>query len=35
MHRKTSETSFIDTLIPDKAGRNDHLDRIDRLIDWT
>lgn len=35
MHRKTSEPSFIDVLIPDQAGRNDQLDRIDRLIDWT
>ena len=32
--RKTSEPSFIDVLITDHAGRNDQLDRIDRMIDW-
>ena len=26
--------AFIDVLLPPNAGRNDRLDRIDRLIDW-
>ena len=34
MHRKTSEPSFIDVLVPDHIGRNDQLDRIDQMIDW-
>ncbi len=34
MHRKTSEPSFIDVLVPDHIGRNDQLDRIDEMIDW-
>ena len=32
--RKTSAPSFIDVLVPDHIGRNDQLDRIDRMIDW-
>ncbi len=34
MHRKASEPSFIDVLVPDHIGRNDQLDRIDQMIDW-
>ena len=34
MHRKTSEPSFIDVLVPDHIGRNDQLDRIGQMIDW-
>ena len=34
MHLEASDPSFIDVLIPTNAGRNDRLDRIDRLIDW-
>ena len=34
MHRKTSEPSFINVLIPDHIERNDQLDRIDKMIDW-
>ena len=30
MHRKTSEPSFIDTLITDHVARIDQLDRIDQ-----
>ena len=32
--RPASEPSFIDVLITDHAGRNDQLDRIDKMIDW-
>ena len=31
MHLEASDTTFIDALIPFNAGRNDRLDRIDRL----
>ncbi len=34
MHLEASDPTFIDVLIPPNAGRNDRLDRIDRLIDW-
>ena len=34
MHLETSDPSFIDVLISRRAGRNDRLERIDRLIDW-
>ncbi len=34
MHLEASDPSFIDILIPSNTGRNDRLDRIDRLIDW-
>ncbi len=34
MHLEASDPTFIDVLIPHNAGRNDRLDRIDRLIDW-
>ena len=34
MHLEASDPSFIDALITPNAGRNDRLDRIDRLIDW-
>ena len=34
MHLEASDPTFIDALIPHNAGRNDRLDRIDRLIDW-
>ncbi len=34
MHLEASDPTFIDILIPSNAGRNDRLDRIDRLIDW-
>ena len=34
MRLKASDPTFIDVLIPPNAGRNDRLDRIDRLIDW-
>ena len=34
MHIETSDPSFIDVLISRRAGRNDRIDRIDRLIDW-
>ena len=34
MHLEASAPSFIDALITPHAGRNDRLDRIDRLIDW-
>ena len=34
MHLEASDPTFIDALIPPNAGRNDRLDRIDRLIDW-
>ena len=34
MHLEASDPTFIDVLIPSNAGRNDRLDRIDRLIDW-
>ena len=34
MHRQTSDPSFIDVLISHHAGRNNRLERIDRLIDW-
>ena len=33
MHIETSDPSFIDVLISHHAGRNDRLERIDRLID--
>ena len=34
MHLEASDPTFIDALITPNAGRNDRLDRIDRLIDW-
>ncbi len=34
MHLEASDPSFIDAFLPSNAGRNDRLDRIDRLIDW-
>ena len=34
MHLETSDPSFIDVLISHRAGRNERLERIDRLIDW-
>ncbi len=34
MHLEASDPSFIDAFLPFNAGRNDRLDRIDRLIDW-
>jgi len=34
MHLEASDPTFIDALIHPNAGRNDRLDRIDRLIDW-
>ena len=34
MHLEASDPTFIDVLITSNAGRNDRLDRIDRLIDW-
>ena len=34
MHLEASDPTFIDVLITPHAGRNDRLDRIDRLIDW-
>ena len=34
MHLEASDPTFIDVLITPNAGRNDRLDRIDRLIDW-
>ena len=34
MHLEASDPTFIDALITPHAGRNDRLDRIDRLIDW-
>jgi len=34
MHLEASDPSFIDALITHNAGRNDRLDRIDRLIDY-
>ena len=34
MRRETSDPTFIDVLISRRAGRNDRLERIDRLIDW-
>ena len=34
MHLEASDPTFIDILITPNAGRNDRLDRIDRLIDW-
>ena len=34
MRLETSDPSFIDVLISHHAGRNDRLERIDRLIDW-
>ncbi len=34
MRLKASDPTFIDVLIPPNAGRNDRLDRLDRLIDW-
>ena len=34
MRLKASDPTFIDALITPNAGRNDRLDRIDRLIDW-
>ena len=33
MHLEASDPTFIDALITPNAGRNDRLDRIDRLID--
>ena len=34
MRLEASDPTFIDVLIPSNTGRNDRLDRIDRLIDW-
>ena len=34
MHIETSDPSFVDVLIPRDAGRNERIDRIDRLINW-
>ena len=34
MRLEASDPTFIDVLITPNAGRNDRLDRIDRLIDW-
>ena len=34
MHLEASDPTFIDVFLPPNAGRNDRLDRIDRLIDW-
>ena len=34
MHLEASDPTFIDAFLPSNAGRNDRLDRIDRLIDW-
>ena len=34
MRLEASDPSFIDALIPHNAGRNDRLDRIDRLVNW-
>ncbi len=34
MRLEASDPTFIDALITPNAGRNDRLDRIDRLIDW-
>ena len=34
MRLEACDPTFIDILITPKAGRNDRLDRIDRLIDW-
>ena len=34
MRLEASDPSFIDAFLPSNAGRNDRLDRIDRLIDW-
>ena len=34
MRLEASDPTFINALIPPNAGRNDRLDRIDRLIDW-
>ena len=34
MHLEASDPTFLDAFLPSNAGRNDRLDRIDRLIDW-
>ena len=34
MRLEASDPTFIDVLITSNTGRNDRLDRIDRLIDW-
>ena len=34
MRLKASDPTFIDAFLPPNAGRNDRLDRIDRLINW-
>ena len=34
MRLEASAPTFVDAFLPPNAGRNDRLDRIDRLIDW-
>jgi IS5 family transposase len=35
MHRTKGQLGFLDTLLGEGLGRNERLDRIDALIDWT
>ena len=35
MHHSASEQSFADVLLPERVGRNEKLERINALVDWT
>ena len=34
MHRPMNEQSFVDVMLPERVGRNEKLERIERVVDW-